>query len=74
MTKPATKPTKRRVKKAPSEAKKNQAKKNGLGAWRQACVKHGYMVKGGAFKPVPKKGTAEYKKIRATFDEIKSKA
>ena len=47
------------------------AKKNGLGLWVKACKQHGYMVKGVGFRPVPKKGTPEYKKIHATFLELK---
>jgi hypothetical protein len=33
-------------------------------SFRKAAQAEGYMVKGGAFKPLPKKGTAAYKKIK----------
>lgn len=40
--------------------------------WKKACQKHGYMLKGkGKFQKVPKKGTPEYKKIKATYEKMK---
>lgn len=44
-------------------------KSSGLSKWRIAAQKHGYMTKG-AFKPLPKKGSAEYYKIKATASKL----
>jgi len=37
-----------------------------LSKWREAANKEGYLVKGN-FKPLPKKGTAEYDKIMVRY-------
>lgn len=42
--------------------------------WMQTLQKHGFMVKGGAFKPCPKKGSPEYEAVRKDFDEQKQSA
>ena len=44
--------------------------KRGKSAWIRACQAHGYMKKG-SFKPVPKKGSAAYKEIRRTMENMK---
>lgn len=41
--------------------------------WMQTLQKHGFMVKGGAFKPTPKKGSDDYITVRAAFDAEKMK-
>jgi hypothetical protein len=38
-----------------------------LKKWREACHEAGYLQKGAAFKPLPKKGTAAYETLRAAF-------
>ena len=54
-----------------SKKKHSAAKKNkGIGNWTKALKMHGYFKKG-SFKPAPKKGTAEYRKVRATYDSMK---
>jgi len=37
-----------------------------------ALKKHGYM-KSGAFKPLPKKGSAAYKEVKKTHEMLKKK-
>lgn len=48
-----------------------QKQKRAPSLWMQCLQEHGYMVKGGSFKPTPKKGSPEYTKIRAVFDQRK---
>lgn len=50
-------------------------KKKGTGAqklalWREAAKKNGFMIKGAGFKKMPKKGTDDYNKIRATYEQL----
>ena len=45
-------------------------KSNGLSKWVKACKAAGYMQSGANFKPLPKKGTAGYRKIRAIYDQM----
>jgi hypothetical protein len=40
-----------------------------LAMWRKAVVAEGYLQKG-QFKPMPKKGTAGYKAIRARYMKL----
>jgi len=55
-----------------STARAANARKNpSMSAWRRALKEFGYMQKGSAFKPVPKKGTAAYNQVRKRMDEIK---
>jgi len=39
--------------------------------WRRAVLAEGYLKPGAAFKPLPKKGTAGYKAIRARYEAAK---
>ena len=41
-----------------------------LKAWIKASKAEGYMKKGVGFKPLPKKGTAAYKKIRTRYEKL----
>jgi hypothetical protein len=54
------KPVRRKSVKRAAVARKNPV----LKAWRAEAKKQGYMKKGAAFKPLPKKGTAGYMKIK----------
>lgn len=38
--------------------------------WHKAAKHHGYLQKGGKFKPLPKKDSAEHKKIMATHMKL----
>lgn len=40
-------------------------------AWIKALKAEGYMKPGADFKPVPKKGTPEYEKVRRRMEKIK---
>lgn len=40
-----------------------------LRLWRETAQEHGFMQKGAKFQPMPKKGTAAYKKIRKDYDK-----
>ena len=40
--------------------------------WMAVLKENGFMVKGGEFKPTPKKGSPEYEKVRKIFDERKA--
>lgn len=53
-------------KSAPKKRKAGSAVK----AWSKAAKLEGYMKKGEGFKPLPKKGTKEYKKIRARYEKM----
>ena len=50
----------------PTKRKANPA----LKAWIKAARSEGYMKKGTNFKPLPKKGTAAYMKIRAKYNKL----
>ena len=50
-----------------SAAKSRQAKKGPLAEWRKAAQEHGYL-QSGEYRALPKKGTAAYKKIKATYE------
>lgn len=39
-----------------------------LKAWLASCRELGYLQKGEGFKPLPKKGSAAYKEIRALYE------
>ena len=49
--------------------KTNTALKN----WLKAARAEGFMKKGAGFKPLPKKGSAAYKKIRARYNKLMKK-
>ena len=55
---------------AASARGKKVYRNNGLSKWVKACKRAGYMVSGANFKPLPKKGTAGYRKIRAIYDKL----
>lgn len=57
--------------KQPVKSKVKKEKKP-LSLWMQTLQANGYMCKGGAFKPTPKKGTPEYATVRAAFDAAKA--
>jgi len=40
-----------------------------LQAWRASAREEGYLKKGAAFKPLPKKGTKAYRKIKARYNK-----
>lgn len=40
--------------------------------WLSVLKENGFMLKGGSFKPTPKKGSAEYIAVRKIFDERKA--
>ena len=40
--------------------------------WLVTLREHGFMIKGGAFKPTPKKGSDDYNAVRAAFDAKKA--
>ncbi len=42
--------------------------------WLTVLKENGFMCKGGAFKPTPKKGTPDYEAVRKIFDERKAAA
>ena len=44
---------------------------SGLRLWIRVLKSNGYMKKGAAFKPLPKKGSAEYRHARAQYDRLK---
>lgn len=46
--------------------------KRPLSLWMRTLQENGYMCKGAAFKPTPKKGSPEYEKVRAAFDAKKN--
>lgn len=59
----------------PAPRKRGVAKAKGKkepSLWLTVLKENGFMCKGGEFKPTPKKGTDDYKKVRAIFDERKA--
>ncbi len=67
-----SKPSKTKKTKTKSPSRVKAYKESGLGYWVKAAQSHGYMKKG-EFKKMPKKGTAEYKKIYKTYTNMKAK-
>lgn len=62
------------VKAPPKRATKKEAKPKktrGPSLWMTVLKENGFMVKGGEFKPTPKKGSADYEKVKKIFDERK---
>jgi hypothetical protein len=59
-------PKKRVARKSPKKKSGGRRKKS---TWVKACQKHGYLKKG-SFKPIPKKGSAAYKKIKASMKKM----
>lgn len=57
---------------APAPARKAKKEKRPLSLWMQTLQEHGYMTRGSAFKPTPKKGSPEYVAVRAAFDAKKA--
>lgn len=57
---------------APAPARKAKKEKKPLSLWMTTLQQHGYMTRGSAFKPTPKKGSAEYVAVRAAFDKAKA--
>lgn len=53
------------------KSKREKKVKKPPGLWIVTLQENGYMKKGDAFKPCPKKETEEYKKLREIFDEKK---
>jgi len=54
-------------------AVKPKVEKRPPSLWMSVLQKNGFMVKGSAFKPTPKKGSNDYVMVRAMFDEEKAK-
>lgn len=52
---------------------KTRKGQKGESLWVQALKQHGYMQKGENFRPLPKKGTPEYKRVKKTLDALKKK-
>lgn len=51
--------------------KRGRKKSKAPNHFHLALKKHGYLKKGGAFKPIPKKGSAEHKKVSKTHEDMK---
>lgn len=51
----------------------NARKSPALSSWRRACMQLGYMKKGAGFKPIPRRGTAEYNRIKALQQQLQGK-
>lgn len=51
---------------------KRGSRSGGMPMFHHAAKKHGYMKKGGEFKPLPKSGSAEHQKIKATHEKMKA--
>jgi len=75
---PAKKPCPKgkRLSKDPSKRKKRVCVKKrkvnpALNRWRKAAQAEGFMKAGEGFKPLPKKGTAGYKAIKARAERMK---
>ncbi len=55
-----------------SKRKSQHSKDNwALRAWTIAAREEGYLLKGKGFKPLPKKGTEEYRAIQENYKELK---
>ena len=51
--------------------KSNRGDQSHLSMWRKACQEHGYLKKGGKFRPMPKKTDPEHAEIMATYMRMK---
>jgi hypothetical protein len=63
-------PEKKGTKAAPVKPKTKRGVSKGLTNWARACQNCGYMQKGEGFKPVPKKGSSEYARVRREYERL----